>query len=105
MCKPSFFLGLQVHQMINGIFICQSKYIRYLLNKYLLEDSAPAQTPMPTTVKLDQDWSGKNVDITGYRGMIGSLLYLTTCRPDIMFATCLYASFQSDPNESHLIAD
>ena len=59
---------------------------------------------MPTAVKLDQDKSGKNVDITGYRGMIGSLLYLTASRPDIMFATCLCGRFQSDPKESHLIA-
>ena len=69
-----------------------------------MEDSSPAKTLMPTAVKLDQDKSGKNVDITTYRGMIGSLLYLTASRPDIMFATCLCARFQSDPKESHLIA-
>ena len=69
-----------------------------------MEDSSPAKTPMPTAVKLDQDKSGKNVDITTYRGMIGSLLYLNASRPDIMFATCLCARFQSDPKESHLIA-
>ena len=104
MGELAFFLGLQVHQKIDGIFICQSKYIRDLLKKYHMEDSAPAKTPMPTAVKLDQDKSGKNVDITAYRGMIGSLLYLTASRPDIMFATCLCARFQSDPKESHLIA-
>ena len=58
---------------------------------------------MPIDVKLDQDKSGKNVDITGYRGMISSLLYLTASRPDIMFATCLCTRFESDPKESHLI--
>ena len=68
-----------------------------------MEDSAPSKTPMPTAVKLDQDKSGKNVDITTYRGMIGSLLYLTASRPDIMFATYLCANFQSDPKESNLI--
>ena len=99
MGELSFFLGLQVHQKVDGIFICQSKYIRDLLKKYHLEDSAPANTPMPTTVKLDQDNSGKSVDITGYRGMIGSLLYLTVSRPDIMFATYLCARFQSNPKE------
>ena len=62
-----------------------------------------AKTPMPTATKLDQDESGKKVDITSYRGMIGSLLYLTASRPDIMFSTCLCARFQSDPRESHLI--
>ena len=55
MGELSFFLGLQVHHKIDGIFICQSKYIRDLLKKYHLEDSAPAKTPMPTVVKLDQE--------------------------------------------------
>ena len=104
MGELAFFPGLQVHQKIDGIFICKSKYIRDLLQKYHIEDLAPAKTPMPTVVELDQDKSGKNVDITEYRGMIGSLLYLTASRTDIMFATCLGARFQSDPNESHLIA-
>ena len=62
------------------------------------------KTPMATATKLDQDDSGKGIDITGYRGMIGSLLYLTASRPDIMFATCLCARFQANPKESHLIA-
>ena len=57
MGELAFFLGLQVHQKIDGIFICQSKYIRDLLKKYHMEDSAPAKTPMPTDVKLDQDKS------------------------------------------------
>ncbi|XP_074342209.1 putative mitochondrial protein AtMg00240 [Apium graveolens] len=69
-----------------------------------MEDSTPAKTPMATVTILDQDESGKKVDITHYRGMIGSLLYLTASRPDIMFATCLCARFQADPKESHLIA-
>ncbi|XP_074323206.1 uncharacterized protein LOC141660144 [Apium graveolens] len=80
------------------------KYIRDLLKKYQMEDSTPAKTPMSTATKLDQDESGKKVDITHYRGMIGSLLYLTASLPDIMFVTCLCARFQADPKESHLIA-
>ena len=104
MGELSFFLGLQVYQKQSGIFICQSKYIKDLLKKYQMEDSSTAKTPMPTATKLDKDETGKKVDITGYRGMIGSLLYLTASRPDIMFATCLCARFQSDPKESHLIA-
>jgi len=62
-----------------------------------MEDSAPAKTPMSTATKLDEDKPGKKVDITMYRGMIGSLLYLTASRPYIMFATCLCARFQSNP--------
>ena len=56
----------------------------------------------PLQQKLDKD-TGTSVDITNYRGMIGSLLYLTASRPDIMYATCLCARFQVDPREPHLI--
>ena len=61
-------------------------------------------TPLSTTIKLDKDDKGKKVDIKTYRGMIGSLLYLTSRRPDIMFSVCLCARFQSCPKESHLLA-
>ena len=67
-------------------------------------DCSPASTPMSTATKLDEDKKGKSVDISSYRGMIRSLLYLTTSRPDIMFATCLCARFQANPKESHLMA-
>ena len=94
MGELTYFLGLQVSQRNDGIFICQSKYLRDLLKKYGLEDASTAKTPMATATKLDQDDPGKTVDITSYRGMIGSLLYLTASRPDIMFSTCLCARFQ-----------
>ena len=99
----TYFLGLQVSQRNDGIFICQSKYLRNLLKKYGLEVASTAKSPMETATKLDQDDPGKGVDITSYRGMIGSLLYLTASRPDIMFSTCLCARFQANPKESHLI--
>ena len=69
-----------------------------------MEDSSPAKTPMSTSIKLEEDKKGKRVDIKVYRGMVGSLLYLTASRLDIMFATCLCARFQSDPKESHMVA-
>ena len=59
---------------------------------------------MSTTIKLDKDEKGKEVDIKMYRGMIGSLLYLTASRSGIMFSVCLCATFQSCPKESHLLA-
>jgi len=59
---------------------------------------------MATTNILDKDEYGKNIDIKLYRSMIGSLLYLTASRPDIMFSFCLCAGFQFCPKESHLIA-
>ena len=61
-------------------------------------------TPMSSSIKLDKDEHGKVVDTTKYRGMIGSLLYLTASRPDILFSVDLCARFQSCPKESHLSA-
>ena len=61
-------------------------------------------TPMGTSIKLDKDENEKNMNEKLYRGMIGSLLYLTTSRPDIMFNVCICARFQSCPKESHLTA-
>ncbi|KAL8088567.1 hypothetical protein AgCh_038374 [Apium graveolens] len=66
-------------------------------------ESSTTSTPMATATKLDKD-TGSSVDITNYRGMIGSLLYITASRPDIMYATCLCARFQADPREPHQIA-
>ncbi|KAL8092029.1 hypothetical protein AgCh_034346 [Apium graveolens] len=71
----------------------QTKYVKDLLKKFGMVDCSPASTPMSTTTKLDEDKKGKSVDIFGYSGMIGSFLYLTASRPDIMFATCLRARF------------
>ena len=61
-------------------------------------------TPMSSSIKLDKDEHGVAVDTTKYRGMIGSLLYLTASGPDIMFSVGLCARFQSNPKESHLSA-
>ena len=103
MGELSYFLGLQVNQKSDEIFISQTKYVKDLLKKFGMVDCSLASTPMSTTTKLDEDKKEKNVDISGYRGMIGSLLYLTASRPDIMFATCLCAIFQANPKESHLM--
>jgi len=104
MGELNYFLGLQVKQTKNRIFINQGKYVKDLLNKFGFSDCSPMKTPMGTGDKLCEDKNGKSVDITAYRGMIGSLLYLTASRPDIMFATCLCARYQASPKESHLKA-
>src|ERR1044072_4931965 len=59
---------------------------------------------MATNGNLDKYEHGKSVDIQKYRGMLGSLLYLTASRPDIMFSVCLCARYQSNPKELHLKA-
>ena len=90
MGELTFFLGLQVKQNDKDIFISQSKYVKDLLNKFDFNQCSIMKTPMARLVKLDEDIDGTSLDITLYRGMIGSLLYLTASRPDIMFSTCLW---------------
>ncbi|KAJ9545159.1 hypothetical protein OSB04_024866 [Centaurea solstitialis] len=104
MGELNFFLGIQVKQNPDGIFINQSKYIKDMLKKFNMTDCSPIKTPMPTGNLLGPDLAGKPVDQKIYRSMIGSLLYLTATRPDIMFATCFCARFQANPKESHLAA-
>ncbi|GJX84199.1 hypothetical protein Tco_0334973 [Tanacetum coccineum] len=90
--------------MEDGIFFNQSKYIKEMLKKFRLEDSKPTKTPMSMEIKLTKDDEADSVDCTKYRGMIGSLLYLTASRPDIMFSVCLCARFQENPKTTHLEA-
>nr|GEV02648.1 retrovirus-related Pol polyprotein from transposon TNT 1-94 [Tanacetum cinerariifolium] len=104
MWELNFFLGLQIKQLEDGIFFNQSKYIKEMLKKFGLEDSKPMKTPISMETKLMKDVEDESIDNTKYRGMIGSLLYLTTSRPDIMFSVCLCANFQEDPKTSHLEA-
>ncbi|KAD2392703.1 hypothetical protein E3N88_39680 [Mikania micrantha] len=104
MGELQFFLGLQIKQSPYGIFIHQSKYTKELLKKFDLQNCKNCSNPMSSTTQLDADLKGKSVDETLYRCMIGSLMYLTASRPDIMFATCVCARFQAAPKESHMIA-
>ncbi|GJR94660.1 retrovirus-related pol polyprotein from transposon TNT 1-94 [Tanacetum coccineum] len=104
MGELNFFLGLQIKQLEDGIFFNQSKYVKEMLKKFGLEDSKPIKTPMSSETKLTRDEDGEPIDDTKYRGMIGSLLYLTASRPDIMFSVCLCARFQEAPKTSHLEA-
>ena len=67
-----------------------------------MDDAKSISTPMGTNGSLDSDTSGNKVDQKLYRSMIGSLLYVTASRPDVMFSVCLCARFQASPRESHL---
>ncbi|GKD12670.1 retrovirus-related pol polyprotein from transposon TNT 1-94 [Tanacetum coccineum] len=91
MGQMSFFLGLQISQSPRGIFINQSKYASEIVKKYGLHSTNSVDTPMIENKKLDEDLQGKQVDATLYHGMIGSLMYLTSSRPDLNYAVCLYA--------------
>ncbi|GJR23738.1 hypothetical protein Tco_0972265 [Tanacetum coccineum] len=96
--------GLQVSQNPRGIFINQSKYALEILKKYGLGSCEPVDTPMVERSKLDKDKQGIQVDATKYRGMIGSLMYLTASRSDLVFDVCMCAWYQAKPTEKHLCA-
>ena len=104
MGQMSFFLGLQISQSPGGIFINQSKYATEILKKFGFDSSDPVDTPMIDRTKLDEDLSGIMIDQTKYRSMIGSLMYLTASRPDILFAVCMCARYQAKPTKKHLEA-
>ncbi|GJY95581.1 retrovirus-related pol polyprotein from transposon TNT 1-94 [Tanacetum coccineum] len=104
MGQMSFFLGLQVSQSPRGIFINQAKYALETLKKYGMDLSDPVDTPMVDRLKLDEDLMGIPVDQTRFRGMVGSLMYLTASRPDLVFAVCMCARYQAKPTKKHFEA-
>ncbi|WVZ64054.1 hypothetical protein U9M48_013627 [Paspalum notatum var. saurae] len=101
MGELQFFLGLQIKQGLEGTFVHQAKYTRDILKKFNMGDSKPMTTTMSTNTALDADEDGEAVDQKEFRGMIGSLLYLTATWPDIQFAVCLCARYQASPRTSH----
>ncbi|GJR73853.1 putative ribonuclease H-like domain-containing protein [Tanacetum coccineum] len=104
MGKLTFFLGLQVTEKDDGIFISQDKYMDEILKKFDFSTVKTASTPMETSKPLLKDAEAEDVDVHLYISMIRSLMYLTALRPDIMFAVCACARFQVTPKISHLHA-
>ncbi|GJX10873.1 uncharacterized mitochondrial protein-like protein [Tanacetum coccineum] len=102
MGELTFFLGLQVKQKKDGIFISLDKYVAKILKKFGFTEVKTTSTPMETQKPLLKDESGTEVDVHMYRSMIGSLMYLTSSRPDIMFAVCACARYQVNPKVSHI---
>nr|GEV12084.1 hypothetical protein [Tanacetum cinerariifolium] len=104
MGKHTFFLGLQVLQKKDGIFLSQDKYVGDILKKFGYSDVRSANTSMDKENPWGKDGPGKDVELHLYRSMIGSLMYLTASRPDIMFAICACIRYQVTPKECHLHA-
>nr|GEV01797.1 uncharacterized mitochondrial protein AtMg00810-like [Tanacetum cinerariifolium] len=102
MGELTLFLGLQVKQKMDGTFISQDKYVAEILKKFRFTKVKTASTPMETQKPLLKDEDGKEVDVHMYRSTIGSLMYLTSLIPDIMFAVCTCARYQVNPKVSHL---
>ncbi|GJX71114.1 uncharacterized mitochondrial protein-like protein [Tanacetum coccineum] len=100
----TFFLGLQVKQKEDGIFISQDKYVGEILKKFGFSSIRTTSTPMETNKALTKDEDGEDVDVHLYKSMIRSLMYLTSSRTDIMFFVCACSRFQVQPKVSHLNA-
>ncbi|GJR50781.1 retrovirus-related pol polyprotein from transposon TNT 1-94 [Tanacetum coccineum] len=99
----NFFKGA-VDPTPRGIFIKQAKYALETLKKYGMDLSDPVDTPMVDRLKLDEDLMGIPVDQTRFRGMVGSLMYLTASRPDLVFAVCMCARYKAKPTKKHFEA-
>ncbi|GJX32050.1 retrotransposon protein, putative, unclassified [Tanacetum coccineum] len=93
-----------ISQSPKRIFINQSKYALKSLEKYGMESSDPVDTPMVEKSKLDEDTQGKAIDPTHYRGMVGTLMYLTASRPDLTFVVCMCAR-QSTSGSMQLLGE
>ncbi|GJU00609.1 putative ribonuclease H-like domain-containing protein [Tanacetum coccineum] len=100
----TFFLGLQVQQKKDVIFISRDKYVAHILKKFDFATVKTTITPMEPNKALIKDEEADSVDVHLYRSMIGSLMYLTAFRPDIMFVVYACARFQVTPKMSHLHA-
>ncbi|KAK2996036.1 hypothetical protein RJ640_002196 [Escallonia rubra] len=96
------FLGMEIHQDDEGVFICQKNYAEKVLKKFRMYGCNPKATPLIVGEKLKREDGGSKVDATFYRSLVGNLLYLTATRPDIMFAASLLSRFMQAPSHFHL---
>lgn len=102
--KMTYFLGVEVIQTEAGIFISQSKYAKEVLERFNMQDVNSVKTPIVPGCKLTREGSGELVDATIYKQMVGSLMYLTATRPDLMYATCLVSRYMEKPTTMHQLA-
>jgi hypothetical protein len=98
------FLGMEVLQNSNGIFICQRRYAREVLARFEMENSNSVKNPIVPGTKLSKDEGGNKVDATLFKQMVGSLMYLTITRPDLMYGVSLISRYMSRPTMSHWLA-
>eukprot|EP00253_Pinus_taeda_P003275 PITA_03275 len=96
-----YFLGIEVDQNENGIFISQEKYVNEVLGKFNMQECKATITPTVMGLKLSKENSSKDFDPSLYKSIVGSLIYLTTTRPDIMFVVSLISKFMERPKEAH----
>ena len=97
-------LGLEVCRDTGQTFLTQGKYARNLLEKFGMDQCRAVATPLQQNLKLSSDDGTKEVDATMYRQLVGSLIYLTTTRPELAYSVSVLSQFMSKPLESHWIA-
>ena len=102
--RMKYFLGVEVVQTTDFIFICQKKYAKEVLERFGMEQSNAVQNPIVLGMKLKRNMdNATNVNATEYKQLVGSLLYLIATRPDIMYAVGLVSRYMENPMEMHLL--
>uniref|UniRef100_A0A2N9FY74 Integrase catalytic domain-containing protein n=1 Tax=Fagus sylvatica TaxID=28930 RepID=A0A2N9FY74_FAGSY len=102
--KMKYFLGVEVLQNPEGIYISQRKYAKEVLERFRMENSNSVKNPIVPGVRLMKDEEGAKVNATMYKQLVGSLMYLTATRPDLMYVVSLISRFMASPTELHLQA-
>ena len=97
-----YFLGMEVWQSTDGIFLGQGKYAVEILKRFKMLDCKAITTPLASNLKLLCDASLETIDATMYHQMIGSLMYLANTRPNICFTVNTLSQFLTDPRHVHL---
>ena len=97
-----YFLGIEVMQTLAGIFIFQKKYVKEILDMFQMKNCNYVRTPTKFGMKLAKNHEGKKINSTLYKQIVGSLMYLTTSRPDIMYSMSLISRYMENPTEMHL---
>eukprot|EP00253_Pinus_taeda_P012215 PITA_12215 len=96
-----YFLGIEVDQNENGFFISQAKYVNEVLGRFNMQECKAAITPTVMGLKLSKEENNKDFDSSLYKSIVGSLMYLTATRPDILFVVSLISKFMERPKEAH----
>lgn len=97
-----YFLGLEVSQTNEGIFVCQQKYTKDLLKKFNIEKCKVVASPINTNEKLQLEDGVKDADQHRFRSLVGRLIYLTHTCPDISFVVGLVSRFMHRPSKHHM---
>ena len=95
-----YFLGLEVIQIDQGIFICHHNYATDILQRFRMDKCKPTETPIALGTKLTKNDDGLTLSSTLYKRMVGRLMYLTATRPDLMYAVSLISVFMESPKDS-----